>query len=160
MCAELLRTPSPFGNLVPLLECASEALHACGLGRAVLLLADRQQNLLQARRSFGLAPAEQNLQLPVAGSQLLRRLLERPARLHLTPANMAEYSALLPGRLKAALPGNHLLLRSLARGPRVVMLVVADRNGHPIGEVQGQAFDKTCQCIERALQQFGAPAAQ
>ncbi len=160
LCAELLRTPSPFGNLVPLLECASEALHACGLGRAVLLLADRQQNLLQARRSFGLAPAEQNLQLPVAGSQLLRRLLERPARLHLTPANMAEYSALLPGRLKAALPGDHLLLRSLARGQRVVMLVVADRNGHPIGEVQGQAFDKTCQCIERALQQFGAPAAQ
>ncbi|PWU30627.1 histidine kinase [Pseudomonas sp. RW407] len=160
LCAELLRTPSPFGNLVPLLECAAEALHACGLDRAVLLLADRQQNLLQARRSFGLAPAEQNLQLPVAGSQLLRRLLERPARLHLTPANMAEYSALLPGRLKAALPGNHLLLRSLARGQRVVMLVVADRHGQPIGSVQGQAFDKTCQCIERALQQFGAAPAQ
>ena len=157
-CAELLRSPSPFGNLVQLLDCASDALKACGLGRAALFLADRQQSQLQVRRSFGLAAENESLQLTAASSQLLRKLLERPARLHLHPGNLAEYSAVMPGRLKAALPGEHLLLRSLARGQRVVMLVAADRHGRPIADVQGQAFDKTCQCIERALQQFGASA--
>lgn len=153
-CAELLRTPPAFGNLLQLLDCASDALRLCGFDRGALLLVDRQQNVLQARRSFGLAPAAQNLQLPAASSQLLRKLLERPARLQLTPANLADYSAVMPGRLKEAFPSEHLLLRSLGANQRVLMLVVVDRHGQPIGDVQSQAFDKTCQCIERSLLQF------
>ncbi|WP_371364288.1 HDOD domain-containing protein [Pseudomonas sp. QL9] len=154
LCAELLRAPSPFGNLLQLLDTASEALRLCGFDRGALLLADRQQSVLQARRSFGLAPAVENLQLQTTSSQLLRKLLERPARLQLTPANMADYSAVLPGKLKEALPSEHLLLRSLGTPQRVLMLVIADRQGQPIGDTQAQTFDKTCQCIERSLQQF------
>ncbi|SDI02485.1 HDOD domain-containing protein [Pseudomonas panipatensis] len=153
-CAELLRSPSPFSNLLQLLDCAAEALQACGYGRGALLLADRQQSLLQARRGFGLAQPAEALQLSVANSQLLRKLLQRPARLQLNPGNIADYSAVLPGRLKSALPSEHLMLRSLSRGTKVVMLVVADRQGQAISEVQAQAFDKTCQCIERGIQQF------
>ncbi|KAF1056525.1 MAG: hypothetical protein GAK44_00207 [Pseudomonas delhiensis] len=157
-CTELLRSPSPFSNVVQLLDCAAQALQACGLGRGVLLLADRQQSVLQARQSFGLDTHATHLQLPVANSVLLRKLLERPARLHLTPANLAEYSAVMPGKLKALFPSEHLLLRSLSNGQRVVMLLMVDALGQPLSDVQSQAFDKTAQCIERAVQLFGQGA--
>lgn len=153
-CGDLLRTPPPFGNLLQLLDCASNALRLCGFERGALLLADRQQKTLQARRSFGLAPAAENLQLTVESSQLLRKLLQKPARLQLTPTNLADYAAVMPGRLKEALPSQHLLLRSLGSNERVLMLVVADRLNHPIGETQAQAFEKTCLCIERGLRNF------
>lgn len=153
-CADLLRNPSPFSNLLQLLDSAAEALLACGFSRGALMLVDRQRGLLQARRAFGLDQPAAALQLQLASSQLLRKLLERPARLHLNPGNIAEYSAVLPGRLKAVMPSENLLLRSLGKGERVVMLLVADRHAQPIGEVQSQAFDKTCQCIERAILQF------
>ena len=68
--------------------------------------------------------------------------------------NVAKFSALLPGNLKALFPSEHLLLRSLASNGRVVMLLVADQGGQPLNEVCLQAFGKTVQCIERALGSF------
>lgn len=157
-CARLLQTPSPFGNAVQLLDTATAALQACGLQRGVVLLADRGQEWLQARRHFGVPDHAGELKLEIAASPLLRKLMQQPAQLRLSPANMAEFSALLPGTLKALLPSEHLLLRSLGNGNRVVMLLIADRDGQPLGDLHAQAFGRTAQCIEQAVRQMSRGA--
>jgi hypothetical protein len=129
-------------------------VQACGLNRVLLLLADRQHSRLQAQQQAGLEPGASALSLDPAHSQVLRRLLAEPGQLRLSPANIAQFSALLPGSLKALFPGEHLLLRSLASNGRVVMLLVADQGGQPFNELGLQAFGKTVQCIERALASF------
>jgi hypothetical protein len=94
------------------------------------------------------------LSLDPSQSQVLRRLLNEATQLRLTPANIAQYSALLPGNLKSLFPGEHLILRSVANQQRVAMVLVADQGGGPFSEVSVQAFGKTVQCIERALASF------
>lgn len=153
-CARLLAEPSAFANVLQLTACARDAVQACGLSRVLLLLADRQHSRLQAQQQAGLAPGATALSLDPAHSQVLRRLLNEPGQLRLSPANIAQFSALLPGSLKALFPGEHLLLRSLASNGRVVMLLVADQDGQPLNALSLQAFGKTVQCIERALASF------
>ncbi|MCY1291365.1 HDOD domain protein [compost metagenome] len=153
-CNELLRTPTPFLNVVQLTARARDALSACGLSRNLVLLVDRQHGRLRTQQSSGLPAATATFELDPAPSPLLRRLLSQAAQLRLSPANMAQYSALLPGPLKALFPSEHLLLRSLAHNGRVVMLLVADHEGLPLDEIRVQAFAKTAQCIERALEHF------
>ncbi|MES2821378.1 MAG: HDOD domain-containing protein [Pseudomonadota bacterium] len=154
-CAELLREPSPFANVLQLTTCARDALQASGFNRILVLLADRAQSRLQAQQALGLAPEAARLSLDPGQSQVLRHLLKQPTQLRLSPANFAQYSALLPGTLKALFPGEHLLLRSLASQERVVMLLIVDQGGAPLSEVNLQLFAKTVQCIERALTGFG-----
>jgi hypothetical protein len=72
----------------------------------------------------------------------------------MTPANIEQFSALLPGNLRASFPGKHWLIRSLSSNNKVVMLVIADQGGGQFSEISVQAFGKTCQCIERALTSF------
>lgn len=153
-CSELLREPSAFANVLQLTACAREALHACGFSRILVLLADRTQTRLQVQQAQGLPPDTARLVLDPSQSQVLRQLLKQPGQLRLTPANIAQYSALLPGSLKSLFPSEQLLLRSLASHERVVMLLVADQGGAPLGDVGLQAFAKTCHCIERALASF------
>lgn len=153
-CTRLMQTPSPFGNAVQLLDCASDALQACGLQRGMILLADKGGSWLQARRDFGLDGEVGDFKLEVAASPVLRKLLQQPGQLRLSPTNMAEFSALIPGALKALIPSEHLLLRSLGNGARVVMLVVCDRNGQPLADLHAQAFGRTVQCIEHAVKQM------
>ncbi|MGP9824384.1 HDOD domain-containing protein [Ectopseudomonas khazarica] len=153
-CARLLAEPSAFANVPQLTACARDALQACGLKRVLVLLADRQHSRLQTQQQAGLDASAATLSLDPAQSQVLRRLLSEPGQLRLTPANVAKFSALLPGNLKALFPSEHLLLRSLASNGRVVMLLVADQGGQPLNEVCLQAFGKTVQCIERALGSF------
>ncbi|MGQ7959642.1 HDOD domain-containing protein [Pseudomonas sp. SP16.1] len=153
-CARLLAEPSAFANVQQLTACARDAVQASGLNRVLLLLADRQHSRLQAQQQAGLQPGASALSLDPAQSQVLRRLLAEPGQLRLSPANIAQFSALLPGSLKALFPGEHLLLRSLASNGRVVMLLVADQAGQPLDERSLQAFGKTVQCIERALTSF------
>ena len=153
-CARLLATPSPFANVLQLTDCARSALAASGLSRILLLLADRTHTRLSAQQAAGLPAHAIQLQLDPNHSQVLRRLLAQPGQLHLTPANTAQFSALLPGTLKTLFAGENLLLRSLATKGRVVMLVIADQQGAPISDIRLQAFSKTVQCIERALVTF------
>ncbi|MEX6501487.1 HDOD domain-containing protein [Pseudomonas zhanjiangensis] len=154
-CARLLAQPSAFNNVAQLTGCASLALQAAGLQRVLLLLADRSHSRLQAQQQLGLPAAAGSLKLDPQHSQVLRRLLQAPAQLRLTPANIAQFSALLPGSLKALFPSEHLLLRSLANQGRVVMILVADQAGSAIDDTALRAFTKTAQCIERALTSFG-----
>ncbi len=153
-CKRLLAEPSPFANVLQLTDCARQALQAGGMQRVLLLLADRNHTRLMAQQSVGLPVEAGQLRLDPTQSQVLRRLLGQPGQLRLTPANVAQFSALLPGSLKALFPSEHLLLRSLASNGRVVMLLVADQQGAPIGDTQLQIFAKTVQCIERALGSF------
>lgn len=157
-CTRLLQNPTPFGNAVQLLDTAAAALQACGLQRGLILLTDRGQEWLQVRRHFGLPEQAGELKLQISASPLLRRLMQQPAQLRLGPANMAEFSAVLPGALKTQLPSEHLLLRSLGNGNRVVMLLAADRNGQPLGDLHAQAFGRTAQCIEQAIRQMSRGA--
>lgn len=154
LCTQLLAQPSAFSNVQQLTTCASEALQAAGLSRVVLLLADRNHSRLQVQQHAGVTASASRLILDPTQSQVLRRLLEKPAQLRLTPANVAQFSALLPGDLKALLPSENLLIRSLASNERVVMLLFADQAGQPLSDTVVQAFSKTAQCIERALDTF------
>lgn len=154
LCTQLLAQPSAFSNVQQLTSSARQALQATGLSRVVMLLADRNHSRLQVQQHVGVTASASGLILDPTQSQVLRRLLEKPAQLRLTPANVAQFSALLPGDLKALLPSEHLLIRSLAANERVVMLLFADQGGQPISDTTVQAFSKTAQCIERALDTF------
>ncbi len=154
LCGELLREPSAFANVLQLTACAMQALQLCGMRRILLLLADRQHTRLVGQQCFGLPADAARLTLDPSQSPLLRHLLAQPGQLRIGPDNMAKYSALLPGGVKALFPSEHLLLRSLASNQRVVMLLVADQAGAALGESSLQGFAKTVQCIERALGSF------
>lgn len=94
------------------------------------------------------------LNFAVSQSNVLQRLLSQQAQVRLTPANNAQFSALLPASLRTQFGGEHLLLRSLLNNGRVIMIVVADQGGGPFSEITVQAFGKTAQCIEKALHSF------
>lgn len=153
-CSRLLTQPSPFANVLQLTECASQALHCSGMQRVLILLTDRNHTRLFAQQALGLPESAHQLRLDPAQSQVLRKLLTEAGQLRLSPANLAQVSALLPGSIKALFNGEHLLLRSLAHNGRVAMLVIADQGGGEFGAIQLQAFSKTMQCIERALSHF------
>ena len=153
-CRRLLSEPTPFSNVLQLTATASQALACAGMQRTLVLLFDRKQNRLVAQQSAGLPSDAARLTLTPEQSQIVRRLLEKPAQLRLQPANMAQFSALLPGSLKALFSGEHLLLRSLGIDGRVLMLLVSDQNGAPFSDTTLQTFAKTTQCIERALATF------
>ncbi len=155
-CAQLLAQPSPFGNLVQLTACMRDALLACGMRRVLLLIADRNHSRLTAQQAVGLDKSATGLSLDPQHSKVLMRLLKEPGQLRLSPANIAQFSALLPGTLKTLFPSEHLLIRSLASNGRVVLIVVADQGGDSIGDASLQAFGKTSQCIERALGNFAS----
>lgn len=126
--------------------------------RVLVMLVDRRQQRLVAQQTVGLPDSAGRLVLVPEQSQVLRKLLEKPALLNLTPDNRATYSALLPGSLKALFAGGHLLLRSVGAG-RPAMLLAADQAGAPISELSLQAFEKTAQCIERAMVNFAKRSA-
>lgn len=153
-CSRLLAPTTPFANVLQLTDCARAALVAGGMPRVLLLLADRNHSRLTAQQATGLPDGAAQLRLDPAHSQVLRKLLAQAGQLRLTPANIAQFSALLPGQLKSMFPGEHLLLRSLAANGRVVMLLIADQHGAPISDQQLQVFGKTVQCIERGLTTF------
>ena len=137
-----------------LTSCASQAVQATGLSRVLLMLADRNHSRLQIQQHAGIEPSPNGQEFDPAQSQVLRKLLQTPGQLRLTPANLAQFSAFLPGELKALMPSEHLLLRSLASNNRVVMILVADQRNSAISDSVLQAFTKTVQCIERALETF------
>jgi hypothetical protein len=153
-CAQLLVEPSRFTNAMHLTTCARDALVACGMRRVMLLMADRSQSSLRVHQIAGLPKESATLNLQISQSTVLQRLLTQPAQVRLTPANNAQFSAHLPNSLRSQFGGEHLLLRSLSSNGRVVMLVVADQGGGPFSEITVQAFGKTAQCIEKALNSF------
>lgn len=153
-CRELLSEASPYDNVIQLTATACKALTAAGMQRVLLLLVDRKQQRLVAQQVNGLPNDAKTLTLDAEQSQVLRRLLEKPVLLRLNPNNLAQFSALLPGALKSLFPSEHVLLRSVGREGRVVMLLVADQNNTAFSEVSLQTFTKTVQCIERALATF------
>jgi hypothetical protein len=133
---------------------ARDALVACGMQRVMLLMTDRNMTALRVHQIAGLDKDAANLTLHISESTVLQRLMAQPTQLRLTPANNAQFSALLPSQLKGLFTGEHLLLRSLSSNGKVVMLVFADQGGGPFSEISVQAFGKTAQCIERALSSF------
>ncbi len=153
-CAELLATPSPFSNAMHLTTTARDALVSCGMERVMLLMADKTGTLLRVHQIAGLRNEAASLALSIKESTVLQRLLAQPTQLRMTPANIEQFSALLPGNLRALFPGKHWLIRSLSSNNKVLMLVVADQGGGQFSETSVQAFGKTCQCIERALTSF------
>ncbi|MDR8364530.1 HDOD domain-containing protein [Pseudomonas sp. JL3] len=153
-CAELLVEPSRFTNAMHLTTSARDALVACGMRRVMILMADRTHANLRVHQTAGLPKEVAGLNLVVSQSIVLQRLLAQQAQVRLTPANNAQFSALLPASLRSQFGGEHLLLRSLVNNGRVIMIVVADQGGGPFSEITVQAFGKTAQCIEKALHSF------
>lgn len=153
-CAELLVEPSPFTNAMHLTTSARDALVACGMRRVMILMADRTHANLRVHQTAGLPKEVAGLNLVVSQSTVLQRLLAQQAQVRLTPANNAQFSALLPASLRSQFGGEYLLLRSLVNNGRVIMIVVADQGGGPFSEITVQAFGKTAQCIEKALHSF------
>lgn len=153
-CAELLLEPSRFSNAMNLTIAARDALAACGMRRVMILMADRTHANLRVHQTVGLPKEAAGLNFAVSQSTVLQRLLAQQAQVRLTPANNAQFSALLPNSLRSQFKGEHLLLRSLVNNGRVLMIVVADQGGVPFSETTVQAFGKTAQCIEKALHSF------
>jgi hypothetical protein len=153
-CAELLMEPSRFNNAMHLTTAARDALAACGMRRVMILMADRTHSTLRVHQAFGLPREAASLNFPVSQSSVLQRLLSQQAQVRLSPANNAQFSALLPASLRSQFGGEHLLLRSVVNNGRVIMIVVADQGGGPFSEITVQAFGKTAQCIEKALHSF------
>lgn len=153
-CRELLSEHCPYENVLQLTATACKALSCAGMQRVLMMLFDRKQHRLIAQQASGLSPAAARLILDPEQSQVLRRLLDKPALLRLKPDNVAQFSALIPGNLKALFHSKHLLLRSIGHDGRVSMLVIADQDGSEISDTALQAFGKTVQCIERALVTF------
>jgi hypothetical protein len=153
-CAELLVEPSRFTNAMHLTIAARDALVACGIRRVMILMADRTHANLRVHQTAGLSKEAAGLNFVVSQSNVLQRLLAQQAQVRLTPANNAQFSALLPNSLRSQFSGEHLLLRSLINNGRVIMIVVADQGGGPFSEISVQAFGKTAQCIEKALHSF------
>ncbi|MES2870335.1 MAG: HDOD domain-containing protein [Pseudomonadota bacterium] len=153
-CGELLTEPSVFSNAMHLSTCARDALLACGMSRVMLLMADKTASTLRAHQIAGLPKAAFDLNLLISQSSALQRLMLQPAQVRLTPENNSVITAVLPESLRSLFQGEHLLLRSLSSNGRVVMLVVADQGGGPFSETSVQAFGKTAQCIEKALNSF------
>lgn len=155
-CAELLVEPSRFSNAMHLTTSARDALVACGMRRVMILMADRTHANLRVHQTAGLPKEAAGLNFAVSQSSVLQRLLAQQAQVRLTPANNAQFSALLPASLRAQFSGEHVLLRSLVNNGRVIMIVVADQGGGPFSEITVQAFGKTAQCIEKALSTFSS----
>ena len=153
-CAELLVEPSRFTNAMHLTNSARDALVACGMRRVMILMADRTHANLRVHQTAGLPKEAAGLNFVVSQSTVLQRLLSQQAQVRLSPANNAQFSALLPAGLRAQFGGEHLLLRSLVNNGRVIMIVAADQGGVPFSEITVQAFGKTAQCIEKALHSF------
>jgi hypothetical protein len=153
-CAELLVEPSRFTNAMHLTTSAWDALVACGMRRVMILMADRTHANLRVHQTAGLPKEVAGLNFVVSQSTVLQRLLSQQAQVRLTPANNAQFSAMLPAGLRSQFGGEHLLLRSLVNNGRVIMIVVADQGGGPFSEITVQAFGKTAQCIEKALHSF------
>ncbi|MHC8322666.1 HDOD domain-containing protein [Pseudomonas sp. GB2N2] len=153
-CAELLVEPSRFTNAMHLTTAARDALVACGMRRVMILMADRTHANLRVHQVAGLPKEAAGLNIVVSQSKVLQRLLSQQAQVRLSPANNAQFSALLPVSLRSQFGGEHLLLRSLVNNGRVIMIVVADQGGGPFSEITVQAFGKTAQCIEKALHSF------
>jgi hypothetical protein len=154
LCAELLLEPSRFTNAMHLTICARDALKACGMQRVLLLMMEKTGTSLRVHQFAGLPKEVGGTVLHIKESTVLQRLLAQPTQLRLTPTNHAQFSALLPGSLKALFNGNHWLIKSVANNGKVIMLIVADQGGGPFSEISVQAFGKTTQCIERALASF------
>lgn len=157
--AAALRRVAPRAQPVQQRRAAHRLCPRCAarlrLQRMLLLVADRTQVHVLAQQSAGLEPGQEKLQLEIAGSPLLKKLFQQPALLRIGPNNQDQLLPALGEPLRQLFPGPHLLLRSLGNGSRVVMLVLADLGGQPFSDLHAQAFAKTAQCTERAIQQFG-----
>lgn len=153
-CRQLIAEPSPFENSLQLIATAASALRNAGMQRVLLLQLERSQQYLVSQHAYGLPDAAGKLTLAPEKSKVLQRMMEKPLLLRLTPENIARFSALLPGALKAAFPSEHLLLRSVGLEGRVVMLAVADQEGAVFNETSVETFSKTIQYLERALLAF------
>lgn len=154
-CGELLSEPSPYDNVVQLAVTAARALENAGMQRVLLMLVDPRQRRLISQQCIGLPAQARRLVFDPDQSQVLSRLLSKPALLRLTPDNVAQVSSLLPSALMALFTGEHLLLRSIGPEGRVWMLAVVDQNDRAFSDAGLSVFTKTVQCIERALTNFG-----
>ncbi|OCR24335.1 histidine kinase [Pseudomonas syringae] len=153
-CAELLIEPSPFNNAMHLTTSSRDALLSCGMQRVMLMMTDKTATMLRVHQIGGLQKEAAETVLYIKESTVLQRLLAQPTQLRMTPANIDQFSALLPGSIRGLFKGKHWLIRSLSSNGKVVMLVFADQGGGPLSEISVQAFGKTCQCIERAMTSF------
>lgn len=153
-CAELLIEPSPFNNGMHLTTSARDALLSSGMQRVMLMMTDKTATTLRVHQIGGLQKEAAEIVLHVKDSTVLQRLLAQPTQLRMTPANIDQFSALLPDSIRSLFRGQHWLIRSLSSNGKVVMLVFADQGGGPFSEISVQAFGKTCQCIERAMTSF------
>ncbi|MCJ8170258.1 HDOD domain-containing protein [Atopomonas sediminilitoris] len=152
LIAQLQQSPSPFNSVLQLTQCARDTAVTCGMQRVLLLLPNRERSFMVAQQSHGFAQPLSNLKLEIQPSPLLRKLMAEPALLHIDSSNYNRYSAHIPGQLKPLFDGQHLLLRSLSQGEKVVMLLIADAGGNAIDDMQVQAFTRTAQALEKGLQ--------
>lgn len=153
-----LRQPGSFRNAVELLDCARDALAACGLPRLLLLVANRDHSQLLIRQSHGLHPAPAHTAINCLDDGILPRLLHKPARLLLDADSFSRLAGRLPSPLPACFTRPPLLLQSLASGARVRLLLVAEWPVNGADAPSRDAVEQTLRCIEQAIGQMTGTA--
>ncbi len=125
-CAELLRSPSAFSNLIQITQRISLALQACGMQRVCVMLLDQNSEHAKVSHLHGI----QTEQLPhifsLKKTPLIKHLLKKPMSLLLDTANAARFYPHLPAELTNLFGKTHWLLASVSNSQRVVILIAAD----------------------------------
>ena len=153
-CTDLLADPSHFNNAMELTSWGRDALVACGMQRVMMLTTDKAMSQLRVHQIAGLPAPSAQLTLTIDHSTLMQRLTRQAGQLRINLENHDRHWSTLPASLRTLFRGDNLLVRSLVSNGRVTMVLLADQGGVPFSEVTVHAFDKTAQCIERALTTF------
>lgn len=156
---ERLRQPAQFSNAVQLLDCARDALVACGVRRLLLLVANREHSQLLMQQSHGLTPSPHQTRISCQNHEILRRLLQKPSRLKLDAESYERLAGHLPEALTRLFDQPPLLLQSLASGDRVRLILVAEWPIQSSNLETEAALTQALRDIERALAQLAAPSA-
>ena len=150
---QLLRQPETTQS--QLLQACLRGLHEeLGFTRVSLFLRSRDRKMLQNRLAIGLDPQAPLRRYAVDSERagLLRRLMEKPQALHLSPSNWTRYEALIPASLLARLDTRDLVLMSLFIGDKPIGVILADRKGgNPVDAEDFTLFKKIVSLCSRAL---------
>lgn len=155
-CAELLRSPSAFSNLMQITQRISLALQACGMQRVCVMLLDQNAEHATVSHLHGIQTEQIPHVFSLKKTPIIKHFLEKPMNLLLDNSNAARFYPHLPAELTDLFGTTHWLLASVSNSQRVVILIAADQATTGLHPLTIQGFKKTLECIQRALVLFSS----
>lgn len=154
LCARFREQPSAFTNLPHLMASAAQVLELCGLQRFVLMLSDRQGQLIAVHQQ-GLPPRTPRLQADPGHWPLLSQLVAQPVLVHVSPQRNPGLNRKLPPAIREHFDDRHMVMRGFNLGGRTSLLLIGDQHGMPFSDRQLELVEKTARVIEHGTRTFG-----